>query len=165
MSLSSYIIYSIVMPFTCSLTGGLPAQASKDPAVPVFQFISAALISGPGLAPPPGTKPLPAELVGVLRVRGYAVRHSSVRITLIPPIELKRSSKLARLVPTTWAPYDPNDKSLIRWTCEWPGPSSPNGWSVKVESLRSHPYRATSGPIQHFLLPVAQPQPKSNPSD
>lgn len=165
MSFKRTTLFSIAVFCGSSIMGVLLAQARMDSSDPSLQFVSASLTSGPGIAPPPGTVPPPPELVGVVRVRGIDARRSSFRISLTTPAEGKRSPRLIRIVPTTWAPYDPNDKSLIRWTCKWLGPGSPEGWSVTIESLSSRPHKKVSGPIQHFLLPVAQPQPNLNPSD
>ncbi len=148
-----------------SLVAAPCVDGRKGAPAPSLQFVSASLTSGPGIELPPGVVPPPPELVGVVRVRGIDARRSSFRITLVAPIKGKRSPRRTRIVPTTWAPYDPNDKTLIRWTCRWLGPGSPEGWSVMIESLRCRPHQKVSGPIQHFLLPVSQPQPKSNPSD
>lgn len=159
------VVLLVAVYLGASLVAAPCADDRRGASIPVLQFVSASLTSGPGFEPPPGVVPPPPELVGVVRVSGINARRSSFRVTLLAPVEGKRSSKRVRIVPTTWAPYDPNDKSLIRWTYKWPGPGSPEGWSVTIESLRSRPHKTVSGPIQHFLLPASRPQPRSNPSD
>ena len=165
MSPSGPALLLVALHLGASLVAAPYADDRRDASVPSLQFVSASLTSGPGIAPPPGTVLPHPELVGVVRVRGIDATRSSFRITLVAPLNGKHPSKQTRIVPSTWAPYDPNDKTLIRWTCKWPGPSSPEGWLVTIESLRSRPHKKVSGPIQHFLLPSAQPQSKSNPSD
>lgn len=159
------VVLSVAVHIGASLAAAPWADDRRDASIPSLQFVSASLTSGPGIEPPPGVVPPPPELVGVVRVNGIDSRRSSFRVTLVAPVEGNRSSKRVRIVPTSWAPYDPNDKSLIRWTCKWPGPGSPEGWSVTIEALRGRPHKTVSGPIRHFLLPASQPQPKSNPSD
>lgn len=131
-----------------------PSWAGAAPAVPVFEFVSATLTSGPGREPPPGAVLRAPELVGVVRVRGLDARRGAFRLTLVAPAENGRPPRQTRVIPTTWAPPDPKDKSLIRWTCKWPGAASAEGWSVRIETLRSRPRVVVSGSVQHLFLPV-----------
>lgn len=135
----------------CASWAGARPVASVEP---VLEFVSASLTSGPGREPPPGAVLRAPELVGVIRVRGFDTRRSALRLTLVAPSENGRPPRLTRVNPTSWARPDPKDKSLIRWTCKWPGAASAEGWSVKIEALRTRPRMVVSGSVQHLFLPV-----------
>jgi hypothetical protein len=138
----------------CLLAAGVPNP-------PRLEFVSASLTSGPGREPPLGSVPKVPELIGTVRIRGLDARRSSYQLTLVPPAETGRGPRKIRVVPTTWAPSDPKDATLIRWTCAWPGAPSAEGWSVRIEHRRARPRVVVSGAIQHFFLPVRPPQPSA----
>jgi len=139
------------------------AQGRPEPPAVVFEFVSASLTTGTGVEAPPGMKQGPLNLNGVVRIAGLDPRRSAFRLSLIVPVEGRREPKVIPLLPTRWARYAPSDRALIAWTARWKGPVTPEGCTVRIQSLRSRPRRTVSGPIRHYLRSAAPADPPSEP--
>jgi len=158
--LASTCCLGVMVPMGIQAPG--PQSTVAKPSA--IELVSVALTSGPGISPAPGQKPAPPELVGVVRINHLDRRKSSFAITLVAPAVGKHPPRRYKVVPATWSAYDPNDRALIRWTCRWTQMGTPEGWSAVITNRRKRGESATAS-IQHFLLPVAQPRPSSQPSD
>jgi hypothetical protein len=139
------------------------AQGRREPPAVVFEFVSASLATGTGVEAPPGTKQIPLQLNGVVRIAGQDARRSAFRLSLLVPVEGRMAPKVIPILPTRWARYAPSDPTLIAWTARWKGPVTPEGCTVRIQSLRSRPRRTVSGPIRHDLRSAAPTDPPSEP--
>lgn len=137
-------------------TGALRAEPPSTP-VPRLEFVTATMNLGPGRELPPGRKPAPPVVTGVIRASGLDPRRSNFRITV--RIEGSGDGKSAahRLAVTGWNAHDPANPAQIRFTAPWPASVPFEGCTLRVDYVRRKTRLSVQGPVQVFMLPGRPP--------
>ena len=142
----SVMLFLLLVPVRPSLQAAPPS----NPA-PRLELVSATMNVGPGREPPPGSKPAPPVLTGVIRAQGLDPRRSNFRVTLLV------DTAAHRLAVTSWNAQDPKAPAQIRFSARWPTSAPFEGCTVRVDYARGRTRLSTQGSVRVFMLPGRPP--------